>query len=57
MFLRVYQIVMLFLLFLLALAQGAYLFHQWTKVPRVDLSHWRIEYASLNFDVDAAHVL
>ena len=57
MFLRVFQIVMLFLLFLLALAQGAYLFHQWTKVPLADLSHWRIEYASLNFDEDAAHVL
>jgi hypothetical protein len=48
---------MLVVLLLLAMAQGAYLFHQWANIPRADISQWRVEYASLNFDEDISHLL
>ncbi len=57
MHLRNYKLFMLVVLLLLGMAQGAYLFHQWAKVPRADISHWRVEYASLNLDDDVSHVL
>ena len=57
MHLRNYKLFMLVALLLLAMAQGAYLFHQWASIPRADISHWRVEYASLNFDEDVYHLL
>jgi len=57
MHLRNYKLFMLIVLLLLAMAQGAYLFHQWAKIPRADISGWRVEYASLNFDEDVSHQL
>ena len=57
MHLRNYKLFMLVVLLLLAIAQGAYLFHQWVSIPRADVSHWRVEYASLNFDEDVSHQL
>jgi len=57
MHLRNYKLFMLVVLLLLAIAQGAYLFHQWASIPRADVSHWRVEYASLNFDEDVSHQL
>jgi hypothetical protein len=57
MHLRNYKLFMLVVLLLLAMTQGAYLFYQWTNIPRADISHWRVEYASLNFDEDVIHRL
>jgi len=57
MHLRNYKLFMLVVLLLLAIAQGAYFFHQWVSIPRADVSHWRVEYASLNFDEDVSHQL
>ena len=57
MHLRNYKLFMLIVLLLLAIAQSAYLFHQWASFPRADISHWRVEYASLNFDEDVSHQL
>jgi hypothetical protein len=57
MLLRVYKIVMLFVLFALAVGQALFLFQAWTKVPRQDLSYWNIEYANLNLNEDAVNTL
>jgi len=57
MHLRNYKLFMLVVLVLLGVAQGAYLFHQWANIPRADISQWRVEYASLNFDEDVSHLL
>lgn len=57
MYLRNYKLFMLVILLLLAVAQGSYLFHQWANIPRSDISQWRVEYASLNFDEDVSHQL
>ncbi|MEI7427830.1 MAG: DUF3426 domain-containing protein [Betaproteobacteria bacterium] len=54
---RFYKIGMLLVLLLLAITQGLYLFGQWAKIPRADVANWRIEYASLNLDDAASHVL
>jgi hypothetical protein len=54
---RFYKSGMLLVLLLLAIAQGLYLFGQWAKIPRADVANWRIEYASLNLDDAASHVL
>jgi hypothetical protein len=52
-----YKSGMLLVLLLVAIAQGLYLFGLWAKVPHADLTNWRIEYASLNLDDAASHVL
>jgi hypothetical protein len=54
---KLYPWFMLLVLIVSAGAQGFFLFQQWTKIPRQDLSYWRIEYATLALDDDHEHVL
>lgn len=57
MLLRIFKLFMLFILVALALGQAFYLYHHWLQVPRADVAHWRIEYASLNLEAESSHVL
>jgi Protein of unknown function (DUF3426) len=54
---RLYRLLMLVVLAVLASVQGFYLFDQWAKVPRENISNWRVEYASLNLAEDSEHLL
>jgi hypothetical protein len=57
MLLRIYKIVMLFVLLALAIVQALFLFQTWAKVPRQDISYWNIEFTNLNLDEDTSHTL